>query len=105
VAPWIDQSTGAFGPLGENLSQIQNRVLPLGSTVNGALIQNDNSRVPLYVSTAGWATVNIRSGVPIGERWQATAALENVLDRNYRYHGSGIDAAGRTAYLGLRYRF
>ena len=61
--------------------------------------------MPLYLSTAGWATVSIRSGFPLGERWQAMAAFENLLDRNYRIHGSGVDAPGFTAYAGLKYRF
>jgi outer membrane receptor protein involved in Fe transport len=105
VAPWLDEATGVFRPLGESLLQIQNRVLPIGSIVNGVPVQNDNSRVPLYLSTAGWATVSIRSGIPIGERWQAFAAIENLLDRNYRYHGSGVDAPGLNAYLSFSYRF
>lgn len=95
VAPYLD-TNGVFRPTGETLLQIQNRVLPgLADTV----------RVPLYGSTAGWATVAIRSGIPIGERWQAMGALENLLDRNYRMHGSGIDSPGFNAYLSLSYRF
>ncbi|HUQ90116.1 MAG TPA: TonB-dependent receptor [Bryobacteraceae bacterium] len=97
--------TGLFRPTGETLSQIQNRVLPLGTLVQGVRILDDNSRAPLYLSTAGWAAASIRAGIPLGERWQAMAALENLLDRNYRVHGSGVDAPGITAYLSVRYRF
>ncbi|NCF63886.1 MAG: TonB-dependent receptor [Gammaproteobacteria bacterium] len=45
--------------------------------------------------TAGWGTANLLFG------WQATARLEvglrlqNLSDREYREHGSGIDAPGR----------
>ena len=62
-------------------------------------------RVPLYRSTAGWITAAIRAGMPIGERWLASAAVENLLDRNFRVHGSGIDSPGINAYLSLSYRF
>lgn len=94
VAPYL--SDGVFLPTGETLRQIQDRVLP------GVA---DNTRVPLYRSTAGWATLNFRAGYPLGERWDLAGALENALDRNYRVHGSGVDAPGRSAYLSLSYRF
>jgi hemoglobin/transferrin/lactoferrin receptor protein len=95
VAPYLD-ATGVFRPTGETLAQIQNRVLPgLG----------DGVRVPLYGSTAGWAVLGVRMGQPVGERWQLMWAVENILDRNYRVHGSGMDAAGINAYLNLSYRF
>jgi outer membrane receptor for ferrienterochelin and colicin len=105
VAALTDPATGVFGATGETLLQIQNRVLPLGSTVNGVRVVDDNTRVPLYLSTAGWTVVSIRSGFPLGERWHLNGALENLLDRNYRYHGSGIDAPGVNAWLGVRFLF
>ncbi|MDZ4802146.1 MAG: TonB-dependent receptor [Bryobacteraceae bacterium] len=95
VAPHL--SNGVFTPTSETLAQIQARVLPG--------ISDDNTRVPLYLSTAGWATVNLRAGMPLGENWMITAALENVADRNYRIHGSGVDSPGRSAYLSLRWQF
>ncbi|MEX2262007.1 MAG: TonB-dependent receptor [Bryobacteraceae bacterium] len=105
VAPWLDSGKGVFRPTGETLLQIQDRVLPIGSVIHGTRVVDNDSRVPLYVSTAGWAAVSLRSGIPLSERWQAAAALENVLDRNYRFHGSGVDAPGINAYLSLTYRF
>ena len=96
VSPYLDTATGVFRPTGETLLQIQNRVLP------GIA---DTTRVPVYRSTAGWATIALRSGMQLGERWQAMGAIENLLDRNYRSHGSGIDAPGFNAYLSLSYRF
>ena len=105
VAPLLDASGRVFQPTGETLLQIQDRVLPLGATINGVRVTGDATRVPLYTSTAGWAALNLRTGVPLGERWQAMAALENLLDHNYRTHGSGMDAPGITAYLGLRLLF
>jgi len=105
AAALTDPSSGVFRPTGETLPQIQNRVLPIGSTVNGVRVIDDNSRVPLYLSTAGWAIVSIRSGFPLGERWQINGAIENLLDKNYRYHGSGVDAPGVNAWLGVRFAF
>ena len=105
VAAYLDPATGVFLPTGETLLQIQNRVLPIGATVNGVHVTNDGTRVPLYLSTAGWATLNIRSGFPLGERVHMNAAIENLLDRNYRVHGSGTDAPGISAWIGIGYRF
>lgn len=98
-------AAGVFGPTRETLRQIQDRVLPLGSVVNGVRVADDNTRVPLYTSTAGWVTTSIRAGVPVGERWQLLGAVENLLDKNYRFHGSGVDAPGANAYVALSFRF
>lgn len=93
VAPLLD-AAGRFAPTGETLRQIQDRVLP------GIA---DSVRVPLYTSTAGWVNPSLRAGVPLAERLTLHVALENLFDHQYRVHGSGVDAAGRNAYLGLRW--
>ena len=96
---------GIFVPTGENLRQIQDRVLPLGSTINGVTIANDNSRVPLYSLTSGWFTADVRGGFQLGENWSLGFGVLNLEDRNYRIHGSGIDSPGVRGFLGLRWLF
>ncbi|MBI4903048.1 MAG: TonB-dependent receptor [Acidobacteria bacterium] len=102
VAALTDPVTRSFRPTGETLLQIQNRVLPIGATINGVRVTDDNSRVPLYLSNAGWTVLGLRTGIPLGERFQIAAAIENILDRNYRYHGSGIDAPGFNTWVGIK---
>ena len=51
--------------------------------------------------TPGWVTVNIAATWQSGERWQAEARLENILDKRYRLHGSGIDSTGWNLLLSL----
>jgi hemoglobin/transferrin/lactoferrin receptor protein len=63
AAPYIRE--GVFTPTGETLSQIQNRVLPLGATIHGVRVADASSRVPLYTATGGWLT----TGVSAGFRW------------------------------------
>lgn len=104
VARYLD--SGLFASTGETLQQIQDRVLPIGEIVNGVRVVDDNTRVPLYLSTAGWATVSVRAGIRMGESGcRMTAGVENLLDHNYRYHGSGIDAPGVSAYVIFSYSF
>jgi outer membrane receptor protein involved in Fe transport len=50
--------------------------------------------------TPGFVTVGARTGIARGT-WRATLGLENLTDRGYREHGSGIDAPGRHAWLRL----
>lgn len=83
-------------PTSEPLRAIQDRVLP------GVA---DSVRVPLFNATSGWASIDLRTGIPLGEMVSIEAALTNIADRNYRVHGSGIDAPGRSAHLGLSWRF
>jgi outer membrane receptor protein involved in Fe transport len=98
VAEWVDAS-GRFTPTGETLIQIQDRVLPR------SVAAADSSRVPLYRETAGWWTIGVRSGIPVGERWLLQVALDNLADRNYRIHGSGTDSAGFSAWCGVVWQF
>ena len=62
-------------------------------------------RVTLFNSTPGWASVDLRAGLPLTERLALEGALTNIADRNYRVHGSGIDSLGRSVHLQLRWRF
>lgn len=94
-----------FSPTGETLLQIQNRVLPIGTTINGAKVVNDNTRMPLYLGTDGWWTLDFAGGMSLGERTRLNFGLSNFLDRNFRMHGSGVDASGINGFLGLRFSF
>jgi outer membrane receptor protein involved in Fe transport len=55
--------------------------------------------------TAGWGTLNLLLD------WQATPLLqlglrlENLIDKGYREHASGIDAAGRNVGIWVNYSF
>ncbi len=90
---------------GETLLQIQNRVLPLGATINGVRVTDDNSRAPLYLKTTGYATLNLRGSLRLSENVNLNFALMNLLDKNYRTHGSGVDAPGRNIWLALNWHF
>ncbi len=81
---------GRFRPTGETPDQIMARVLPatLGIT--------DAQRAPLYAATPGWARFDVRGGWNAGEFWVISAGIHNTFDRNFRVHGSGVDAPGRS---------
>lgn len=55
--------------------------------------------------TPGWATVNLRAGWQATDHLRLRLAVENVLDSNYRAHGSGMDAAGVNAIAGAELSF
>ncbi|MDX2032085.1 MAG: TonB-dependent receptor [Blastocatellia bacterium] len=113
VRPFLDPGAdGAFGtnddrfrPTGETLLQIQDRVLPLGAVVNGVRIADDASRAPLYLSTAGYGVAHLRGGFRVTEQLNLEFAVMNLLDKNYRVHGSGVDSPGRNLFVRLRYSF
>lgn len=94
-----------FAATGETLLQIQNRVLPIGTTINGVSITDDNSRAPVFLKTAGYATLNLRASLRLAEKLNLDMAVMNLLDKNYRTHGSGVDAPGRNLFVRLRYQF
>jgi outer membrane receptor protein involved in Fe transport len=113
MQPWVDAGADGragtaddfFRPSGESLLQIQNRVLPLGTIQQGVLVADDNSRIPLYRETPGWVRFDLRGGYRMNRQWAVHFGCQNLLDRNYRVHGSGIDGAGRGIYLGVRATF
>ena len=49
-----------------------------------------------------WYTLNISAQYQITRNLQLIAALENILDKNYRVFASGINAPGRNLVLTLR---
>ncbi|HEY0761706.1 MAG TPA: TonB-dependent receptor [Pyrinomonadaceae bacterium] len=77
---------------GETLAQVQLRVLGPGLQPN-----------QLFRKNPGFALLNLRGGFRIGERSSITVVLENMLDKNYRTMGSGIDGPGTNA--AVRYSF
>lgn len=60
-----------------------------------------DARIPVG-GTPGFATLNLRIGTKLGTSDRRTLSLtfENILDKYYRVHGSGVDGAGANAILG-----
>ena len=52
--------------------------------------------------TPGWWTWNIRAGMTVYDHLQVGLSVENLLDEDYKYHGSGVFAAGTNAVLTIR---
>ena len=62
----------------------------------------------LYATANGmpsWYTLNLRIGATLVQQLMLQVAVENILDKNYRYFASGMSAPGRNLVIALRYQF
>ena len=53
--------------------------------------------------TPGWIVVGARLQKEIATNWRLSIAADNLLDKRYRVHGSGLDAPGRNFMISARY--
>ncbi len=58
-----------------------------------------DSRIPPG-GTPGYVTLNLRLGSYIGRNQRITLGIENLTDRAYRVHGSGVDGPGISGQFG-----
>jgi outer membrane receptor protein involved in Fe transport len=56
-------------------------------------------------STAGWLSADLRAGYSFTERTTLYAGVMNLLDANYRIHGSGVDMPGVNVFAGISVQF
>ncbi len=96
---------GILIPTGETLAQVQNRLLPIGATINGVRVVNNDTVVPTHPYLAGYGLVGVRGAVKFGEKSELFVDFENVFDKSYRGISWGIDGAGRGVTLRYRYEF
>lgn len=66
------------------------------------LVGEDNIVYATSQGMPAWQTINLRASYQVNRSMQVQAALENILDRNYRVFASGISAPGRNLILTLR---
>jgi len=52
--------------------------------------------------TAGWGATGVELSWDVAEDWLLDVRIDNVFDKAYRAHGSGVDAVGRNLSLRLR---
>ena len=60
----------------------------------------DTDRIPPG-GTPGYAMLTLRGGWAVSDDLRLSVALENVLDKDYRIHGSGLNEPGRNLILSL----
>ncbi len=81
-------------------------------SVTAATLQNklssldkaDTERIPPG-GTPGYAVAHLRGGWNPRENLSLTLALENLGNRDYRVHGSGINEPGRNAVLSVIFKY
>ena len=84
-------------------------VVPAAQTCCGQPAWNsgdrrDTQRIPSD-GNPGFAHLTLRGGWRVTQQLELTAALENLLDQEYRYTGSGSNEPGFGAVLGATLRF
>jgi len=55
--------------------------------------------------TPGWVVIGARLQKEYAQHWRLSIALDNLLDKRYRVHGSGLDAPGRNLTISARYNW
>ena len=65
----------------------------------------DNQQYATPDGMPSWFTLNWRNNFHITKKTQLQFAIENILDRNYRYFASGFSAPGRNYIIALRTSF
>jgi hemoglobin/transferrin/lactoferrin receptor protein len=90
---------------GETLAQVQNRLLPIGATINGVRVVDNNTIVPTHPYVAGYGLVGLRGAYKVTDTSEVLFDFENIFDKSYRGISWGIDGAGRGVTLRYRYSF
>ncbi len=60
----------------------------------------DDGRIP-EGGTPGWTTYNLYFGLKPKQNLKINIGVENITDKDYRIHGSGINAPGRSISIGF----
>jgi hemoglobin/transferrin/lactoferrin receptor protein len=89
----------------ETLAQVQNRLLPIGATINGVRVVNADTAVTMFTALAGYGLFGVRGVYRFGEHSEIFVDFENVFDKSYRGISWGIDGAGRGVTVRYRYKF
>ncbi|MFZ0748246.1 MAG: TonB-dependent receptor, partial [Pyrinomonadaceae bacterium] len=87
---------------GETQAQVQNRLLPIGATINGVTVVNNDTLVPLFTEVESYALFGLRGAYRFGDHSEIFVDFENIFDKSYRGISWGIDGAGRG--VTVRYR-
>jgi hemoglobin/transferrin/lactoferrin receptor protein len=66
------------------------------------LVGEDNIAYATAQGMPAWMTLNVRAAYQINKFVQVQAAVENILDQNYRVFASNIGAPGRNFSITLR---
>jgi outer membrane receptor protein involved in Fe transport len=98
-------ATAVLIPTGETLAQVQNRVLPLGATINGVLVANNDTLVPLFTEVKSYTLFGVRGSYRFGDHSEVFVDFENIFDQSYRGISWGIDGGGRGVTVRYRYKF
>ncbi len=99
------------GTLGISYEEAESRGFWANLSCEFALAQqrlNSNDIADIRIGPGGtgsYALYHLRMGKWIGERTHVFAAVENMLNHDYRIHGSGLDGPGRNLILGLETHF
>jgi hemoglobin/transferrin/lactoferrin receptor protein len=64
----------------------------------------DTQRIPPG-GTPGYGVLDLTTSYALTETSRITLALENILDQDYRIHGSGVNEPGRNLVVALETRF
>ena len=57
------------------------------------------------LGTPGWAVTGARVQREFKDHWRFSVTVDNLLDKRYRVHGSGLDAPGHNLMIGLGYKW
>ncbi len=66
--------------------------------------KRDTQRIPPG-GTPGYVVCTLRTGATLFDGLDTTLALENVMDEDYRIHGSGVNEPGRNLVFTAQYTF
>lgn len=87
-----------------NRSDIRDPRIP-GTTRATDEVMFDANGAAIGQGSPSWITLNLRGGIQVTQYNRLTLALENLLDKRYREHGSGINAPGFNLIVSLDNRF
>jgi len=65
----------------------------------------DNQQYAPEGGIPAWYTINLKASYSFEKNVTLQAGIENIMDAQFRYFASGINAPGRNVYLALRFKY